>query len=107
MVRPGLTLASAAALTAAALALGCAATDRDDSDSEVPVTIDQLPPDARAALEREAAGAAITEIDRETAGGRTIYSADVLRGGEKWEIEIAEDGTVLSNAPDREDDGED
>ena len=100
-------LACAAGFVAAVLS-GCAMGERDDDDAgEVEVSIDQLPADVRATLERESAGGTIQQIDRETGGGRTLYSADVLRGGEKWEIEIAEDGTLISSGPDEEDDDED
>ena len=76
--------------------VGCASMHGDEGGDEVTVTIAQVPPAVRASLERESAGGTITEIERETKGGMTVYSADIEISGIIWDVSVAEDGKVLS-----------
>ena len=48
---------------------------------EEPVTLDQVPAAVKATILKEAAGAKITEIERETKDGKTVYEAEYLRNG--------------------------
>jgi hypothetical protein len=81
-------------LAAAILAGGCAGMN---GETEERVALANVPAPVRATLEREAGGAAIGEIERETEGGRTVYEAEVMRDGKKREISVAADGTVVAD----------
>jgi len=88
---------------------GCAMNQHhDDADEkETPVTMDQLPAPVKATLMKEAGNGKVEEIDKETENGRTIYEADVMLDGKKWEIKIDQDGQLIRKALDEEKDGED
>ncbi len=59
------------------------------------VTLDQVPAAVKATILKEAAGAKVKEIERETKDGQTVYEAEFLRDGREIEIAIAPDGTLL------------
>lgn len=88
-----LTLTALAAIVVAAYLLvaasGCAS-------QETTVTMNDLPPAVRATLEKEIAGGKISEIEKETKGGKVVYSADAKIDGKEYEIAIAEDGKLIS-----------
>lgn len=98
-----------------ALALtGCAKNemwghgDKEDDDAkEQQVNLDQVPAAARATLTKEAGGGQIQEVEKMTWKGRTVYEADVMADGKKWEIMVREDGQMLRKMLDEEDDEED
>ena len=74
---------------------------------EEKVALDQVPAAVKATILKEAAGAKITEVERETKDGKTIYEAEFLRDGREIEIQIAPDGTVLGREVENEEDDED
>lgn len=82
---------------AAALGVGCilALSGLLIAMEEVHVTLEELPAAVRATLLKEAGGAAITEIERETEDGQTVYEAEFEVNGEEVEVKIAPDGTLL------------
>lgn len=84
------------------------AEDKDDDDAESTVTMAQLPKAVRRTLKRESRGGEIEELEREQESGRVVFSAEVeyeTASGEKlYEIEIAEDGTLLSKVLDDDED---
>lgn len=59
------------------------------------VTMDQLPPAARATIEKESAGAKVEEIEQETEGGKTFYEAETVKNGRESYIHVSADGKVL------------
>ncbi len=71
--------------------------DEDDKDEEgdVKLTLDQVPAAVKTTLQRKSQGAEITAIEKEEENGRTVYVADLLKGKEKSEIKVAEDGKFL------------
>jgi len=81
---------STAVLLAAFMLLAWPASSPADE-----VSIDQVPPAVRAAIERELRGGKLEEIERETRNGRTVYEVEFKRDGKDREIHVAEDGTVL------------
>ena len=91
-MRHGLGLLIAAGGLGLALA-GCAA-DREGG-KEVKMRLDEVPPQVREALEREAGGAPIASVEREQEGGRMVYEATINSGGTRREIEVDEQGNVL------------
>lgn len=87
---------------ALSLAAGCAHKGEDE-ENEVKMRLDEVPPAARSALEREAGGAAITTVDREQAkGGGNVYETDVMMNGKNWEIKVDETGKLVSKKLDPE-----
>ncbi len=74
---------------------------------EEEITLEQVPAAVRATILKEAAGAKITEVERETKNGKTVYEAEFLRDGQEIEVKIAPDGTVLSREVEHEGDDED
>lgn len=86
------------ALLAFAIA-GCA-TNGKTEESEVTVSLNELPPAVRATLERESVGGTLVDIEKETTDGKVVYSADVDFQGVVWDLEISEDGKLLSKDKD-------
>ena len=76
-------------------------------EGEERVTLDQVPAAVKATILEEAAGAKITEIERETKNGKTVYEAEFLLNGQEIEIKVAPDGTLLSREAEDEGDDED
>ena len=89
----------------AALAAGCGHMNKEheDDEDEVEMTLDQAPPAVREGLKREAGGAAIAKVEKETEGGVTGYEADVKIDGKDWEIVVDENGKLISKKPDEDD----
>ena len=97
---------------AAALALGLAAllgstVQADGKEKEEKVTIDQVPEAVKKTILKEANGAKITEIEKETKGDKIVYEAEFVVGGKEVEIEIAPDGKLLGREVEDDDDDDD
>ena len=71
------------------------------------MTLDQVPAAVKATILKESAGGKITEIERETTNGKTIYEAEFILDGDEIEITIAPDGTLLGREVEHEGDDED
>jgi len=85
-----------------ATAIGWAGDEHEEA-----VTLDQVPPAVKATILTESAGGRITEIERETKNGTTVYEAEFLRDGKEIEIKIASDGTLLGRDVEAEHDDDD
>lgn len=83
-------------LVAVATLSGCASHGGGHEEKEVPVAMNDMPAAVRATLDRESAGGTVTEVEKEVKKGKTVYSADMVINGVAWDIEVAEDGTVIS-----------
>jgi hypothetical protein len=59
------------------------------------VTLEQVPAAARRALEQQAGGARITEIEREVERGVTVYEAEWVDHGTEREASVSADGELL------------
>jgi uncharacterized membrane protein YkoI len=66
-----------------------------------------VPAAVKATILKESAGGKITEIERETKGGKTVYEAEFLLDGKEVEIQIAADGALLGRESGAEEDDED
>ena len=53
-------------------------------------------------FKREANGADIDVVDKETNDGKAVYEVDVKIDGKNYEIRVAEDGILISKALDEE-----
>ena len=89
-----------------AILLGCALSPAFAADGdEVKLTIDQLPAAVKATLVKEAAGAALSDFEKETKKGKVVYTAEIpgAAKGEVIEFTVAEDGTLVSKETEHDD----
>ena len=79
---------------------GCASGGRSSGEAaesgETKVRLDQTPPAVRQTIERELVGAQLEDIAVKKSHGKTIYETDIIRNGHKWEVNVAEDGNIVS-----------
>jgi hypothetical protein len=88
------------AIFAAAVGLGAAAPSVAHAHgNEKTVSIDQIPPAAKASLQREANGAQIRRVEMETKNQTTVYEGVVLRGSDEVGIMVDAQGRVLGQHP--------
>jgi uncharacterized membrane protein YkoI len=78
-----------------------------EEENEELISFDQAPPGVQKAIKRETAGAPISEIEKETKQGKTVYEAKFTKNGEEYELKIAEDGEVLGLKEEDEDEDKD
>jgi uncharacterized membrane protein YkoI len=94
------------ALVAGLMVVGCSHMHHEKEDgeegNEVKMTIDQVPPAVRAALQREAQGGTIKTVDKEEDHGKTVYETDVMINGKNWEIKVDGEGKVVGKKVDNE-----
>jgi len=111
MRHKALWLASVAALVAATAATSAlwvwAGQEGKAGRSETKTTLDQVPEAVRATALKEAAGAAIKEVEVEVKNGQTVYEIEWVVGNQEIEIKVAPDGTVLSRETEEADDDDD
>lgn len=60
------------------------------------LSLDQLPGAVRSTFEREAAGGSIEELHTEKKNGRTVYEGEVVSKGKGVDLEVADDGALVS-----------
>jgi uncharacterized membrane protein YkoI len=77
------------------LAMSTVPTAASTALADDKVTIDQVPPAVKAAIERETRGGRVHEIERETKRGVRVYEVEFIRDNVKYEMHLGEDGTVL------------
>ena len=61
------------------------------------VSLSQVPEPARGVIEKVTAGGQIKKIEKEEAGGRTIYDVEATLRDRDVEYDIAADGTILTS----------
>ncbi|MCX5644239.1 MAG: PepSY domain-containing protein [Phycisphaerae bacterium] len=105
MLRKHWKLSSVIVVVLAGLTLSIGAlAGRQVAQQDKKATIDQVPDAVKATLLSQ--GGAIEEIEIEAENGRTIYEADVTVGGQKVEMKVAADGSLLGKEVDDEDNDE-
>jgi hypothetical protein len=72
-----------------------AAAHQAAESGEVKVKLDETPAPVRATIQRELAGAELEDIAKKQINGKTIYETDIIKDGKKWELHIAEDGSMI------------
>ena len=78
------------------LAVGCSSESHEKEEApELSVTVDQVPAAAHQTMQREAEGGNLTEFEKTTKDGKTVYEADAQIASQTYEIQVAEDGTLL------------
>ena len=66
------------------------------------VELSNCPAAVQKTLKREANGAEIEVVDKETKGGKAVYEVDVKIEGKNYKIRVGEDGILISKALDEE-----
>jgi uncharacterized membrane protein YkoI len=75
---------------------GSANAFADIGSKEQKMTMAELPPAVQETIKKQANGAKIEKIEKETAkDGTVIYEAEIKRKGRNIEIKVAPDGTLL------------
>ena len=78
--------------------------ENDDREGEtVEIKMADCPAAVQKTLKREANGADIEFVDKETKDGKTIYEVDVKIDAKNYEIRVGKDGILISKALDEED----
>ncbi|HTL58596.1 MAG TPA: PepSY domain-containing protein [Candidatus Limnocylindrales bacterium] len=79
--------------TIAVFMVGCAS---NSAEKEASVTVQELPPRARATVEKLTAGGTVDRIDREVERGKVVYDVEATVGGRHVEYLVADSsGDVL------------
>ena len=73
---------------------GCAFLDK----KETVVTINEVPPKVRTAIENVTAGSTIKSIERIEQRGKVTYEVEYAKEGKQLEAYFAEDGTRVAGA---------
>ncbi len=63
--------------------------------ADVDMTLEELPEAVRETAKREVREGTIIDIERETERGATVYEVEFIEQGKKYELDIAQDGTLL------------
>ena len=71
--------------------------DSEHEEKGTKVSMDQLPPAVRKTMEDQGQGGKWEDIEKRTDDGKTIYEGDVEIGGKTHEVQVAEDGKLISN----------
>lgn len=104
MLRKHWKLSSVVVVVLAGLTLSIGAlAGRQNAEVEKRTFLDQVPEAVRATLLSQSQGGTIEEIEIETENSRTIYEADVAVGGQKIELKVAADGSLISKEAEDED----
>jgi hypothetical protein len=77
--------------------------DDDDDDDEVKINLADAPAAVQKTLQREAFGAEIKKVAKESEEGKTTYEAEVKIDGHEYVIKVAADGTLLEKELEDED----
>jgi uncharacterized membrane protein YkoI len=93
-----------AALSLSACSMNHEKESEANEKNEITITMDQLPAPVKATLQRESNGGSISEIEQEEKEGKPVYEADAMIGDKKYEIKVADDGTLIKK---KLDDGKD
>jgi len=59
------------------------------------VPLESIPPAARAAIEKTAAGGNIKKVEKVAEGGKTSYEASYTKGGKFREFAVSADGAPV------------
>ena len=62
---------------------------------EEATTLEAIPPAAKAAIEKAAAGGRIKTVEILTKGGKATYEAAITKGGKNSEVQVTADGAVV------------
>ena len=99
-------IAAIAVITIGLAAIGAwvyAGMDNEENRQKVAMT--ELPAAVQKTIQDNLGGGTVTKTAKETKGGKTYYEAEVQKsGGEKVEIKVAEDGSLIGVGKEEDDD---
>lgn len=77
----------------------------DDADKEQSkaISLNDVPKPVRETILKQAKGGKVEEIEKETEDGKTIYDADIVIDGKKFELKVGENGKLLSKQAEEDD----
>jgi uncharacterized membrane protein YkoI len=68
----------------------------EENENRQKVAMTELPAAVQKTIQDNLGGGTVTQTAKETKGGKTYYEAEVQKsGGEKVEIKVAEDGSLI------------
>jgi len=77
----------------------------EENETKQKVEMRDLPAAVQKTIQDNLGGGTVTETAKETKGDQTYYEAQIQKtGGEKVEIKVAEDGTLVGVGKEEEDD---
>jgi uncharacterized membrane protein YkoI len=80
----------------------------EENENKQKVEMRDLPAAVQKTIQDNLGGGTITETAKETKGDKTYYEAQIQKsGGEKVEIKVAEDGTLIGVGKEEEDEDDD
>jgi len=80
----------------------------NEEENKQKVAMTDLPPAVQKTIQDNLAGGTLTETTKETKDGKTYYEAQVQKsGGEKVEIKVGEDGSLIGVGKEEEEDDDD
>ena len=80
--------------------------DKEENKQKLAMT--DLPPAVQKTIQDNLAGGTVAETTKETKDGKTYYEAQVQKsGGEKVEIKVGEDGSLIGVGKEKEEDDDD
>ena len=91
-------------LTAALLCSGILSTSVFAADKDEKLTEAQLPAAVKKTLVKEAGGATLSEFEKESKNGKTVYTAEIpgKDAGTVIELTVAEDGTFIGKETEKD-----
>jgi uncharacterized membrane protein YkoI len=96
-------LAIAVVIGLAAIGAVYAGMDKEENKQKVAMT--ELPAAVQKTIQDNLGGGTVTETEKETKDGKTYYEAQVKKsGGDKVEIKVAEDGSLIGVGKEDDDD---
>ncbi len=90
-------------VTADGVLLSKEVDEEEDGEQEEKIKFDDCPAAVQKTLKREASGAEIKHVVKETEEGKTTYEAEVKIDGQEYTIKVAADGTLLEKELEEED----
>ena|SRR5467141_2210198 len=100
VVMPGL-------MTISVAAIGAEMADNDRSEAAIEVSIEQVPPPARATIMQAAGRGTVQEIERLSRNGTILYAAAFLADGKQRVMLVTADGAVVAQQAEDDDDDDD
>jgi hypothetical protein len=101
------TIIVATAILGMTTTAGLVYASDEENETKQKVEMRDLPTAVQKTIQDNLGGRTVTETAKETKGDKTYYEAQVQKsGGEKVEIKVAEDGTLVGVGKDEEEDDE-
>ena len=81
------------------LVLGLVAMACTVSGAEKKISIKEAPPAVRAAIEKQAKGGTIIDVDVEEVDGKKVYTSEIHKNGEEFDVQVTGDGKLIGAQP--------